>query len=99
MTRKLIFRDWPKVFEEWKKSNLSISTFCKEQNIQPTVFRYNLKKYPEYQKNPEHPSRQCTDPNPSSPMKFSELTSAELQTDSGFVKITTPRGCVLEVPL
>ena len=97
MTKKRIYRDWPKVFEEWRKSELTMKSFCESRDIHPSVFRYSLKRHQKRSSSEESASR-AQNRNKNS-IGFSEVKVDDSGLGATFLKITTPSGCILEVPL
>ena len=45
-------KEWKARFEEYKKSGLSVNTWCKEAGLKSTTFRYWIKRFSTPEENP-----------------------------------------------
>jgi len=110
MKKTKVFRDWKKVFADWQASGMDKDQYCQQQGINISLFTRQLRANRSQLSNKLSQRKNSIKRKTSK--KASPSEDAKKQVMPGFVeiltqtpeekrflRITTPSGCVVEVPL
>lgn len=92
-------RDWEKVWKDWQGSGISKKKFCRQHAIPLGSFYINTSRFRQLPETDVSKLRLNPLPLPDHLPKFLQLVVDDPVGKAVVLKITTPSGCTIEVPL